>query len=433
MANLGFCDAHNMVAYLLKTDRSEGFHQIVNFLNTSHIKYALTENPTIYVSLIQQFWQTTAANTLDTREVQITVTIDGKVKLVSEASIRRHLKLKESDGISTLPNTKNFEQLALMGTFNFSKMIFEGMGKGSTVPVESHHTSLGAPTTSKPPLSSPFRLPNRQETKVSQPSSPIHTHVTDEAAFTGVDVRHGGTATSVSSLDARQCSGNTNKTSSITHDSPLPRVHTLKSDEGKMQPNELMDLVTNLTDRVLVLETNLQQTKKVYSTVVIKLIMKVKKLEKIVKSNKARRRTKIVVLDDEDAVEDSSKQERKIDEIDQAPNISLVQHDAEVQGRHEQEIKFKAKDISTAETLVYVRRSESKYKGKGIMTESEPEQTTTKMQQRKERAGYEAAVRLQEKLDEEERQRIAGCMKKIVHLMLKNRKTFKLELKLMKC
>ncbi|GJW95048.1 hypothetical protein Tco_0174720 [Tanacetum coccineum] len=41
------------------------------------------------------------------------------------------------------------------------------------------------------------------------------------------------------------------------------------------------------------------------------------------------------------------------------------------------------------------------------MTESEPEQTKTKLQQRQERAGYEAAVRLQEQLDEEERQRIA--------------------------
>ncbi|GKF27829.1 hypothetical protein Tco_0094171, partial [Tanacetum coccineum] len=51
--------------------------------------------------------------------------------------------------------------------------------------------------------------------------------------------------------------------------------------------------------------------------------------------------------------------------------------------------------------------SASKDKGKGIMTESEPEQTTTMLKQRQERAGYEAAIRLQEHLDEEERQRIA--------------------------
>ncbi|GJX33641.1 ribonuclease H-like domain-containing protein [Tanacetum coccineum] len=41
----------------------------------------------------------------DSGEVQITAVIDGKVKLVYEASIRRHLKLEDSDGITTLPNT----------------------------------------------------------------------------------------------------------------------------------------------------------------------------------------------------------------------------------------------------------------------------------------------------------------------------------------
>ncbi|GKD63777.1 hypothetical protein Tco_1305885 [Tanacetum coccineum] len=47
--------------------------------------------------------------------MEITATIDGKVKVVSEASIRRHLKLEDSDGINTLPNAEIFKQLALMG------------------------------------------------------------------------------------------------------------------------------------------------------------------------------------------------------------------------------------------------------------------------------------------------------------------------------
>nr|GEU34477.1 uncharacterized mitochondrial protein AtMg00810-like [Tanacetum cinerariifolium] len=41
-------------------------------------------------------------------------------------------------------------------------------------------------------------------------------------------------------------------------------------------------------------------------------------------------------------------------------------------------------------------------KGKAIMTESKPEQTTTKLGKRQERAGYEVAIRLQKQLDEEE-------------------------------
>ncbi|GKC19150.1 xylulose kinase-1 [Tanacetum coccineum] len=58
MANLEFCDKHNMVAYLKKPTGSEGFQEIVDFLNGSHIRYALTKNPTTYVSLIEKFWQT---------------------------------------------------------------------------------------------------------------------------------------------------------------------------------------------------------------------------------------------------------------------------------------------------------------------------------------------------------------------------------------
>ncbi|GJR64008.1 hypothetical protein Tco_0010073 [Tanacetum coccineum] len=352
MANLEFCDTHNMVAYLNKSEGSKGFYQIVDFLNHSHI------------------------STLDSEVIQITVTIDGKVKIITEASIRRHLKLEDSDG--------------------------------STVPVKSHHTPTGATSTSQPPLSSPSRIPTRQESEVPQPRSPTQTPAADEAASTGVDVRHGGAATTVSSLDAGQGSGNIDKTPTMPHDSPLPRVHTLGSDEGRMQHNELMDLVTKLSDRVVALETDLRQTKKVYGAAYTKLIKKVKKLERAAKSSQSRRRANIVVSDDEDDVEDSSNQGRKIDEIDQDPDITLVQHDAKIQGRHGLEIEFEtedvsaagsvvttagasistvnhlrvstAEDISTAKTLFYIRRSAAKDKGKAKMDESEPRKTKTKLQ-----------------------------------------------------
>ncbi|GJY28806.1 putative ribonuclease H-like domain-containing protein [Tanacetum coccineum] len=48
-------------------------------------------------------------------KMEITATIDERVKTVTEASIRRHLKLEDSDGIPTLPNAEIFEQLALIG------------------------------------------------------------------------------------------------------------------------------------------------------------------------------------------------------------------------------------------------------------------------------------------------------------------------------
>ncbi|GKF19933.1 hypothetical protein Tco_0068571, partial [Tanacetum coccineum] len=230
--------------------------------------------------------------------------------------------------------------------------------------------------------------------------SPTQTPVVDEAASTGMDVRYGGAATTVSSLDAGQCSGNIDMTLTTPYDSSLLKVHKLGSDEGRMQHNELMDLVTKLLDRVVALETDLRQTKEVYGAAYTRLIKKVKKLERASKSSHSRRRANIMVFDDEDDAEDSSKQVRKIDEIDQDPDITLVQHDADIQRRHGHEMEFETKlytgedvstagaavttagasistsspprvstaeDINTAKTLVYIRRSEAKDKGKAMI------------------------------------------------------------------
>ncbi|GJS68903.1 hypothetical protein Tco_0683468 [Tanacetum coccineum] len=168
----------------------------------------------------------------------------------------------------------------------FPTMLVQGLilqGEGSTVPVESHHTPSGALTTSQPPLSSPSRIPTRQETEVSQPSSPTYTNVVDEAAFTSVDVVHRGTATTVSSIDAGHGSGNIPKSPTMLDDSPLPGGHTLRSDEGK-----------------------LKQRKQTYGAALTKLIKKVKKLEQTVKTSQARRRAKIVTPTKVNSQEDQS-------------------------------------------------------------------------------------------------------------------------------
>ncbi|GJY35573.1 hypothetical protein Tco_0420951 [Tanacetum coccineum] len=63
----------------------------------------------------------------------------------------------------------------------------------------------------------------------------------------------------------------------------------------------------------------------------------------------------------------------------------------------------------TTESLVYIRRSAAKrkHKGKAIMKEAEPVHNKTNLQLEQERLRLEEALRLQEQLDEEERQRIA--------------------------
>ncbi|GKC33410.1 hypothetical protein Tco_1040704 [Tanacetum coccineum] len=104
-----------MVAFLDKSTGSAGFHQIIDFLNRSHICYALTKKPEVCVSFIKQFWRTIEASTDDRGEVKINATIDDHSLSITEGSLRRHLKLADQDGITSLPNSEIFEQLALMG------------------------------------------------------------------------------------------------------------------------------------------------------------------------------------------------------------------------------------------------------------------------------------------------------------------------------
>ncbi|GKC12486.1 hypothetical protein Tco_1009268, partial [Tanacetum coccineum] len=170
------------------------------------------------------------------------------------------------------------------------------------------------------------------ESVVPQPRSPTQTHVVDEVASTSVDVRYGGAATTVTDLELGHGSGNIDKTPTMSQDSPLPRVNTLGSDEGSLTLQELTVLCTTLSKKVESLETDLKQTKLTYGAAYTKLIKKVKILENKFKSNQARRRAKIVVSDDEEDLEDPSKQGRKIYEIDQDLTISLVQHDTKIQG-----------------------------------------------------------------------------------------------------
>nr|GEV08848.1 hypothetical protein [Tanacetum cinerariifolium] len=167
-----------MIAILEKYEHNADFHQIVNFVEASHIRYALTINPTVYVSHIRQFWSTARIETTN-EGTKILATVDGKLRTISESSIKRNLKLNDEAGISSLPDAEFFENLALMGpkstgfnefssniatavvclatnrVYNFSKMTFDG------TLTEPHHTpspeaqqSPRTTTTSSPSLPS---------------------------------------------------------------------------------------------------------------------------------------------------------------------------------------------------------------------------------------------------------------------------------------
>ncbi|GJV11883.1 hypothetical protein Tco_1353424 [Tanacetum coccineum] len=117
MSDQKFTDTHNLVAFLEKPTKSEGFEEIVDFLNAKPIKYDLTINPTIYCSCIKQFWDTVKAKTVN-GEVQLQALVDKKEVIITKSTIRRDLQLEDANGVDFLPNAAIFEQLTLMGTMS---------------------------------------------------------------------------------------------------------------------------------------------------------------------------------------------------------------------------------------------------------------------------------------------------------------------------
>ncbi|GJV80855.1 hypothetical protein Tco_1516725 [Tanacetum coccineum] len=75
MTKLAFCDYHNMVAILEKTESNTDFHQIVDFLEDSHIRVKTVDGETMIIAKFND-----------------------KQHNVTESSIRRHLKLLNDEG-----------------------------------------------------------------------------------------------------------------------------------------------------------------------------------------------------------------------------------------------------------------------------------------------------------------------------------------------
>ncbi|GJY38573.1 hypothetical protein Tco_0424937 [Tanacetum coccineum] len=114
MSSPKFAETHNVVAFLEKPKESDGFAEIIDFLKASSVHYALTVNPVIYTSCIEQFWATAKVQTVNgVRQLQALV--DKKRVIVTESSIRRDLHLDDAEGTDCLPTATIFEELARMG------------------------------------------------------------------------------------------------------------------------------------------------------------------------------------------------------------------------------------------------------------------------------------------------------------------------------
>ncbi|GKE88433.1 hypothetical protein Tco_1565908, partial [Tanacetum coccineum] len=219
-------------------------------------------------------------------------------------------------------------------------------------------------------------------------------------------------------------------TSSPSH-SPSPKpTPTHTTADGSLKLNELMNLVTQLSDRIGVSKADLMKTKNTYSSAYTKLILRVKKLKARVKIGKVRRQARVVLSDDEDLEDDSSKQGIKLSDAEGQEKAStetklFIQEVTPTEVIQTQEGNEKVSDevstagakqgtaseevptVSTAEvnlstaggTVTYSRRSAEKRsrqdKRKAIMIEYEPKKKSKK-ELEQERLSYAEAIRLEE-------------------------------------
>ncbi|GKB07799.1 hypothetical protein Tco_0836083 [Tanacetum coccineum] len=266
------------------------------------------------------------------------------------------------------------------------------MGEGSAIPTDPHHTPTIIQPSTSPQKKQRSRRPKRKDTEVPQPSGPT-TNIADEAVYEERDDSLERAATTATSLDAKKDNGNINKTQSkatpnepsslgtssgggprrqettrdiiaqtrfenvskLFNDPLLARGNTLRNGKDRLKLQELMELCTNLQNRVI----DLEKTKTAQAQEITSLKLRVKKLEKKggSRAHKLKRLYKVgrsarIVSSNEASLgdpEDASKQGRKINDIDKDAEITLVD---ETRGRYGDDIMFDVSDLTGEEVFV---------------------------------------------------------------------------------
>ncbi|GJR14463.1 putative ribonuclease H-like domain-containing protein [Tanacetum coccineum] len=124
MAALRYRDEHNKVGYLQKPKGSDDYHQILDFLGASHIRYALTHDPIIFDSLVKQFWSTATLRSPELGPPAILATIDKTPYTITEESVRSQLQLVDDGGIDDLPIVEIYSGMDNLGYVTEGKLTF---------------------------------------------------------------------------------------------------------------------------------------------------------------------------------------------------------------------------------------------------------------------------------------------------------------------
>ncbi|GJV90127.1 hypothetical protein Tco_1534065 [Tanacetum coccineum] len=371
MSTPKFAETHNLVAFLEKPKESNGFEEIIDFLNASYVQYALMVNPAIYTTCIEQFW--TSA------------------------------KLDDDEGTDCLPTATIFAELERMGTmasaiiclatnqkFNLSKYIFdnivknldggikflmyprfvqvfldkqvEGMSKHKGVYVTPSHTKKVFANMKRPCKGFSGRVTPLFSTMMVQATEDMGADLTTPTDSHSTPIITQPSSSKPQKKKSRRQQRKDNAPTEPTTEQTTHEEHvsTLSYDppqsgEDSMQLSELMNLCTSLQEKVL----DLEKAKTAQAKEITSLKKRVKQLEKRRKSRPSglRRLRKVGstsrVESSNDvnlgAQEDASKQGRKIEDLDADAEVTLVNETQEMNDDNlmfdtgvleEQEIEF---------------------------------------------------------------------------------------------
>nr|GEX76923.1 retrovirus-related Pol polyprotein from transposon TNT 1-94 [Tanacetum cinerariifolium] len=322
----------------------------------------------------KKFWSTAMAKTIN-GEVQLHAKVDGKKRIMTASSVSRYLRLAdEKVKTASTPMETQKPLLKDKGGKEVDVYIYQ------VNPKVSHLHAVKRI----------FRKPKRNNTQVPQPSGSTN-NVADEAVHKELGDSLVRAATTASSLVAEhdsggpRCQGAMDDTTAQTrfesvskhsNDLLLTRGNTLRCDEDRLKLSELMDLCTNLQTKVL----DLEKTKITQTT--------------------------IESLDKESLGEDASKQERRIDAIDQDEDITLTSKPKVkgivIQEQEEPATTVTTEELTLAQALEVFKTLKPKVKGIVIQEQEEPEPMKPKKKDQI-RLDEEAAKRLQTEFNEEER------------------------------
>ncbi|GJT48564.1 hypothetical protein Tco_0974721 [Tanacetum coccineum] len=335
MTTLQFADTHNLVAFLAKPAESEGFEQIVDFLNAHTIKYALTVNSTIY---------TLCTDCLPNATIFEELTRMGYEKLSQKLTFYKaffspkwkfliHTILQCLSAKTTAWNKFSSTMASLIiclatnQKFNFSKYILESMVKNLDNADEDIYKergdSLERAATTTTGLNAEQDRGNINKTKSkATPNEP-----------SSLGTSSGGGPRRQETIGDTIAQTRSENVSKLFNDPLLTRGNTLRSGEDRLKLQELMELCTNLQNRVI----GLENTKTAQAQEITSLKLRVKKLDKKggSRTHKLKRLYKVG-------------RSARIVSSNEA-NITLVD---ETQGRYGEDIMFDVSDLAGEEVFV---------------------------------------------------------------------------------